>query len=247
MPPKRTRAQDTGETSRTENWPPPPPLSTRRRRRRLFAGKIVSGQFDEENPFVQISSVLLVQADEGVSFLIMDRIGDFYRSLPRKADVIVTTVGARHKCQQGSGADPDTQHTAAQIAQLVATTVEQILANRPESHPSPDQQSEEIRKLWEEIARLREERSSAPPPPPAREVPFSAEVLAVELPQHFKFSNVGEYDGMEYQELPGFQQAFLNQFASSKKQPMNTLNLFTMKQKEQESLREYIRGFNRTC
>ncbi|KZV35267.1 protein IQ-DOMAIN 1-like [Dorcoceras hygrometricum] len=47
-----------------------------------------------------ISSVLLVQADEGVSFLVVDRIGDFYRNLPRRADVIVTTVGARHKCQQ---------------------------------------------------------------------------------------------------------------------------------------------------
>ncbi|KZV49378.1 CBL-interacting serine/threonine-protein kinase 1 [Dorcoceras hygrometricum] len=40
-------------------------------------------------------------ADEGVSFLVVDRIGDIYRSLPRRADVIVTTVGARHKCQQG--------------------------------------------------------------------------------------------------------------------------------------------------
>ncbi|KZV56724.1 hypothetical protein F511_20585 [Dorcoceras hygrometricum] len=36
----------------------------------------------------------------------MDRIGDIYRSLPRRADVIVTTVGARHKCQQGSGFEP---------------------------------------------------------------------------------------------------------------------------------------------
>ncbi|KZV29241.1 hypothetical protein F511_36369 [Dorcoceras hygrometricum] len=67
------------------------------RRRRKF----VSGQLDEENPFVQNSSVLLVQADEGVLVLVMDRIGDIYRSLPRRADVIVTTVGARHKCQQG--------------------------------------------------------------------------------------------------------------------------------------------------
>ncbi|KZV34648.1 hypothetical protein F511_23367 [Dorcoceras hygrometricum] len=49
-----------------------------------------------------ISSVLLVQADEGVSFLVVDRIGDIYRNLPRRADVIVTTVGARHKCQQRS-------------------------------------------------------------------------------------------------------------------------------------------------
>ncbi|KZV49515.1 hypothetical protein F511_12821 [Dorcoceras hygrometricum] len=87
-----------------------PPLHTRRRRRTppptcaaaaRLRRKIVSGQFDEENPFVLISSVLIVQADEGVSFLVVDRIGDFYRNLPRRADVIVTTVGARHKCQQG--------------------------------------------------------------------------------------------------------------------------------------------------
>ncbi|KZV30454.1 hypothetical protein F511_23379 [Dorcoceras hygrometricum] len=55
---------------------------------------------------VRNSSVLLVQADEGVSVLVVDRIGDIYRSLPRRADVIVTTVGARHKCQQGSGFEP---------------------------------------------------------------------------------------------------------------------------------------------
>ncbi|KZV48154.1 hypothetical protein F511_23955 [Dorcoceras hygrometricum] len=88
------------------------------RRRRPSSPEIVSGQFDMENPFVLISSVLLVQADEGVSFLVMDRIGDFYRNLPRRADVIVTTVGARHKCQQAvfsvlplpsRGADPDPQ------------------------------------------------------------------------------------------------------------------------------------------
>ncbi|KZV48128.1 hypothetical protein F511_20509 [Dorcoceras hygrometricum] len=96
--------------------PSPPPLPR-------VAG-IRSGRFDEENPFVQNSSVLLVQADEGVSFLVVDRIGDIYRSLPRRADVIVTTVGARHKCQQvivsrllfyvlplpRRGADPDPQH-----------------------------------------------------------------------------------------------------------------------------------------
>ncbi|KZV42902.1 hypothetical protein F511_44130 [Dorcoceras hygrometricum] len=39
----------------------------------------------EENPFVQNSSVLLVQADEGVSVLVVDRIGVIYRNLPRRA------------------------------------------------------------------------------------------------------------------------------------------------------------------
>ncbi|KZV30190.1 hypothetical protein F511_37708 [Dorcoceras hygrometricum] len=65
-----------------------------RRRRRLPRAaaaaadrrlKIVSGQFDEENPFVLISSALLVQPDEGVSDLVVDRIGVNYRNLPRRA------------------------------------------------------------------------------------------------------------------------------------------------------------------
>ncbi|KZV35457.1 acyl-CoA dehydrogenase-related protein [Dorcoceras hygrometricum] len=80
---------------------PPPPPPSRAAAARLHR-KIVSGQFDEENPFVLILSVLLVQADKGVSVLVVDRIEDFYRNLPRRADVIVTTVGARHKCQQGN-------------------------------------------------------------------------------------------------------------------------------------------------
>ncbi|KZV13758.1 hypothetical protein F511_45070 [Dorcoceras hygrometricum] len=50
--------------------------------------KIVSGQFDEENPFVLISSVLLVQPDEGVSDLVVDRIGINYRNLPRRAGLL---------------------------------------------------------------------------------------------------------------------------------------------------------------
>ncbi|KZV56009.1 hypothetical protein F511_12708 [Dorcoceras hygrometricum] len=129
---------------------------------------------------------------------------------------LVPSVGKRYKKEykmppkrtraQGTGETSRTESmsqgsenpslTAAQIAELIATTGAHILADRPESHPPPDQQSEEIRKLREEIARLREERSSAPPPLSAREVPFSAEVLAAELPQYFKFPNVGEYDGM---------------------------------------------------
>ncbi|KZV35962.1 Potassium transporter [Dorcoceras hygrometricum] len=52
---------------------PPPPLLRR---------KIVSGQFDEENPSAQISSGLLVQADEGLSNPVVDLIGVNYRNLP---------------------------------------------------------------------------------------------------------------------------------------------------------------------
>ncbi|KZV34203.1 hypothetical protein F511_39636 [Dorcoceras hygrometricum] len=62
--------------------------------------KFVSGQFDEENPFVQNSSVLLVQPDEGVSVLVVDRIGDYLPQSTQKSRVLVILVGARHKCQQ---------------------------------------------------------------------------------------------------------------------------------------------------
>ncbi|KZV15673.1 hypothetical protein F511_32301 [Dorcoceras hygrometricum] len=51
--------------------PPPPPSSP----------EIHSGQFDEENPSVQISSGLLVQADEGVSYSVVDLIGVIYRNI----------------------------------------------------------------------------------------------------------------------------------------------------------------------
>ncbi|KZV19692.1 hypothetical protein F511_41882 [Dorcoceras hygrometricum] len=73
---------------------------TRRRRRRRSSPEIVSGQFDEENPFVLISSVLLVQPDEGVSDLVVDQIGDNLPQSTEKSRILVIPVGARHKCQQ---------------------------------------------------------------------------------------------------------------------------------------------------
>ncbi|KZV29030.1 LRR receptor-like serine/threonine-protein kinase EFR [Dorcoceras hygrometricum] len=59
----------------------PPPPGARRRHRLRFAG-IRSGQFDEENPSAQISSGLLVQADEGIPPPVVDLIGVIYRNLP---------------------------------------------------------------------------------------------------------------------------------------------------------------------
>ncbi|KZV27638.1 hypothetical protein F511_42830 [Dorcoceras hygrometricum] len=81
--------------------PPPPPRAAADAA--VFAGKIVSGQFDEENPFVLISSRLLVQPNEGVSDLVMDRIGDNLPQSTEKSWIIVIPVGARHKCQQVPG------------------------------------------------------------------------------------------------------------------------------------------------
>ncbi|KZV17457.1 auxin transporter-like protein 5 [Dorcoceras hygrometricum] len=83
--------------------PPSPPLNSRRLApppSPRVAG-IHSGRFYEENPFVQNSSVLLVQPDEGVSVLVVDRIGDYLPQSTEKSRVLVIPVGARHKCQQG--------------------------------------------------------------------------------------------------------------------------------------------------
>ncbi|KZV17865.1 hypothetical protein F511_44649 [Dorcoceras hygrometricum] len=66
--------------------PPPPPCASAAAT--VFAGKLVSGQLDVENPFVLISSGLLVQPDEGVSDLVVDRIGVNYRNLPRRAGLL---------------------------------------------------------------------------------------------------------------------------------------------------------------
>ncbi|KZV13610.1 hypothetical protein F511_45224 [Dorcoceras hygrometricum] len=59
---------------------PPPPPAVRRR----SSPEICSGQFDVENPIVLISSGLLVQSDEGVSDLVVDRI-DVTTAINREA------------------------------------------------------------------------------------------------------------------------------------------------------------------
>ncbi|KZV52441.1 hypothetical protein F511_20298 [Dorcoceras hygrometricum] len=46
------------------------------------AGKLFPAKFDEDNPSVQISSGLLVQADEGIPSPVVDLIDDIYRRLP---------------------------------------------------------------------------------------------------------------------------------------------------------------------
>ncbi|KZV38122.1 TMV resistance protein N-like [Dorcoceras hygrometricum] len=63
----------------------PKAVAVVRCRRRLSSPETVPANLDEENPSAPISSGLLVQADEGISFLVVDRIGDIYRNLPRRA------------------------------------------------------------------------------------------------------------------------------------------------------------------
>ncbi|KZV53015.1 hypothetical protein F511_27631 [Dorcoceras hygrometricum] len=60
--------------------PPPPPLVAAAAA--ASSPEIVPAKFDEKNPSVPISSVLLVHADEGVSHLVVDRIDVVYRNLP---------------------------------------------------------------------------------------------------------------------------------------------------------------------
>ncbi|KZV16909.1 hypothetical protein F511_23908 [Dorcoceras hygrometricum] len=102
--------------------PPPPSLNSRRRRRPRAAAaaadlrrKFVSGQFDEENPFVLISSALLVQPDKGVSVLVVDRIGVYLPQSTEKIRVLVIPVGARHKCQQDRKPKIEKQTPAAAV------------------------------------------------------------------------------------------------------------------------------------
>ncbi|XP_073290538.1 uncharacterized protein [Primulina huaijiensis] len=195
-----------------------------------------------------------------------------------------------------SGEDNQPTSNMAELVRLITTTVEKILAQRPDNNLPPGEdheaQRQEIQSLREEMERLREERN-APPPPPllARGIPFSAEILAAELPQNFRFPNVGEYDGSgdpeehlsrfenaallhQYSDpikcrvflttlvrssqqwfnflRPGtiktfqdFGRAFLHQFASSKKHPLTSINLFNVKQQKQESLRDFVKRFNK--
>ncbi|KZV14316.1 hypothetical protein F511_19459 [Dorcoceras hygrometricum] len=68
------------KSRRCRRPPPPPPLIDR----------TCSDQFFEENPSMMISSGLLVQADEGVSLLVMDLIDEStaaYREAPGLAPI----------------------------------------------------------------------------------------------------------------------------------------------------------------
>ncbi|KZV26987.1 hypothetical protein F511_17100 [Dorcoceras hygrometricum] len=60
----------------------------------------IDNLFFEEYSFVLISSALLVQPDEGVLDLVVDRIGDNLPQSTEKSRIIVIPVGARHKCQR---------------------------------------------------------------------------------------------------------------------------------------------------
>ncbi|KZV33363.1 LHC-related protein [Dorcoceras hygrometricum] len=87
-----------GDVARRFTMPPPPPCAAAAAAR--CRRKFVSGQLDEENPFVLISSTLLVQPNEGVSDLVVYWIGDNLPQSTEKSRIIVIPVGARHKRQQ---------------------------------------------------------------------------------------------------------------------------------------------------
>ncbi|KZV17969.1 hypothetical protein F511_31592 [Dorcoceras hygrometricum] len=61
----------------------------------VFAGKLVSAQLDVENPFVLISSGLLVQSDEGVSDLVVDRIGVTTAIYREESELLIITLDSK--------------------------------------------------------------------------------------------------------------------------------------------------------
>ncbi|KZV31309.1 putative receptor-like protein kinase [Dorcoceras hygrometricum] len=98
--------------------PPPPPSAT-------SSPEIRSGQLDEENPSAQISSGLLVQADEGIPSPVVD-LDDIYRRLPSEPDSD-TTVGA--------AADPDPAPGAHRKISKICTGNGQYLTDTAIKHP----------------------------------------------------------------------------------------------------------------
>ncbi|KZV40597.1 hypothetical protein F511_11406 [Dorcoceras hygrometricum] len=88
----------------------------------------------KENPFVQNSSVLLVQPDEGVSVLVVDRIGDYLPQSTEKSRVLVIPVGARHECQQASVFGSDQYDLAIIVSNLefqIETNKKKKFLSRP--------------------------------------------------------------------------------------------------------------------
>ncbi|KZV39602.1 auxin response factor 5 [Dorcoceras hygrometricum] len=96
--------------------------------------------------------------------------------------------------------------TAEQIAQLVAATVEQILANRTESCLPPNQKAEEIKKLQEEVARhLTLPRDPLPPCPLNVEEPAHPPFVGARVPpDESKVPLVGKFGLIGQHGFPSF-------------------------------------------
>ncbi|KZV53505.1 hypothetical protein F511_28680 [Dorcoceras hygrometricum] len=107
---------------------------------------------------------LLVQPDEGVSELVVDRIGVNYRNLPRRVGLLIT-VGARHKCQRDrkpkSGSPPRRARAVARATPSRAGRAMETLASRagPATHAWwPDECDEDGRWSWRSVAQGRAHR-----------------------------------------------------------------------------------------
>ncbi|KZV17236.1 hypothetical protein F511_20767 [Dorcoceras hygrometricum] len=78
---------------------------------------------------------------------------------------------------------------------LVTEVVEQVLARRPRLNPLSNLQLEEIRKLREEVSRLREKEELRAPISSSSDNLFFNRIFGCRTPPRFKIQNVGEYDG----------------------------------------------------
>ncbi|KZV34333.1 hypothetical protein F511_37583 [Dorcoceras hygrometricum] len=79
---------------------------------------------------------------------------------------------------------------------LIATTVEQILADRPESHPPLGQQSRGDQETARGNCTPEGRKEHGPNSAASSEGTLLSRGTCAELPQDFKFPNVGEYDEM---------------------------------------------------
>ncbi|KZV38416.1 hypothetical protein F511_41262 [Dorcoceras hygrometricum] len=154
--------------------------------------------------------------------------------------------------------------TVEQVIQLVASiVVTSVSPMRENSYRTRiTTHTEEVRKLQEEVQRLKYSQSVSPPTPD-HSIPFS-DGRVVQQSNH-RISSFPAFGNMMAPEISedtspvsrmllttsimcfqDFSKIFLHQFSSSKKYPMTTLNLFNVRQKEREILWDYICCFNET-
>ncbi|KZV17417.1 splicing factor 3B subunit 1-like [Dorcoceras hygrometricum] len=120
--------------------------------------KLVFGQFDEENPFVLISSGLLVQPDEGVSDLVVDRIGDLinalnemvheYRKLSQTFEEIkAENNGLKNSSVESSTAQlEDTDSLKTELSKLMIEN--DLLRNRSSELKSENERLNKVMSSW---------------------------------------------------------------------------------------------------
>ncbi|XP_073025097.1 uncharacterized protein [Primulina eburnea] len=124
--------------------------------------------------------------------------------------------------------------------------------------------AEELEELRKKVKVLEEQVGSKENVHVVKGCPFSDIIVREPLPMHFKSAKIKDYDGSSDPEehlaqvfeglapqsihcFEDFQKVFLHQFSSSKKYKKTVFSLFEVKQRQDETLRAYLKRFNRVA